>query len=1448
MKHFFNQNNTSLSTSQYNGVICKYLTDKLGIFKPFDFDHLLDVATVEFNYELPNKIYFHINFSAVPKLHIFNCLLNNQSFEHSDGTQIVFSWNTDFLYEQVAISRILEVFLLNQFPQNPFTQRFGNHLVQISHDVITFILENEIAYNGFQIIHRDILKFLKTFFNKNDLKIDLLQEFEELLEPQFIADLPTINHVETKVKPKQTSSSQVKKATIQNEVFWIWQKGVKEVQNKKKATSIKIRNEQQYYTVFIDKKLSDKPLFQKLKINDHIRILDINEIDSKRSRYFDFALVDFEIVTDQNHETRIESRPGEFANLYLHTKSSTYDGLFNYKDFLEVAKKFGHKALAISDWNSVFSYPMVEADVKNSGIKPIYGVEFELLDLPIVLALNANGKQTNFIDATYCVFDIETTGLNALFDDIIEIAVHKFANGTEIDSYQMFVKTDQKLKPFIKDLTNITDELLAEQGVEIKTALQKFVDFVGDDVLIAHNGISFDYRFLNSKLVQHNFAPLSNILIDTLQLSRAFFSEERSHNLGAFCRRLEVTYEELSAHRADYDVKVLKEAYLKLFDYFDKFGINLYDSISQLNEKLQSVSLIKKNFSFTICAYARNQEGIRDIYKLLSTAHIDNFYRTASLTWELINSKRENLIIVNSIDNSDLWEEVLMNEQVAFETKVKNYDYVFIPSPKLFRHEVNRLNYDQKQLEQAIKNFYELTIKNNKKPIGSGAVKYIDTLNEDQYSTIVHAKQIGNVSHRLFSYQKPNNILPDYQFRTSDLLREEFGFLNLNPTAETEFIFKNNQAFVNDVDDDIVIIPKKLSPPNLPETEENFVRVTKENFYKKYGSNPNDFLVKRLDRELNAIIKHNFSIVYWASYLLVKKSNEDGYLVASRGSVGSSLVAYLLNISEVNPLPPHYFCADCQYLEFDHEFGDSGFDLKPKPCPHCQKKMFGDGQNIPFETFMGFNADKIPDIDLNFSGLYQPRAHNFLRELFGHEACFRAGTMSKIADKTAYGLAKNYFEIVDENNLTIGRLDWIVDQITNVRRTSSQHPGGILVIPKELSVYNFSPINYPADDVSSDWKTTHFDYNFLHDCLLKFDVLGHDDPTILRMLQNLTKIDPYSIPNHDPKILQMFSDCRVMGIQPNDILGETTGAFGLPEFGTDFVRGMLKVANPQSFGDLIRISGLSHGTDVWRGNAELLIKKNNLKLSEVINCRDDIMIYLIKKGIDPLVAFNIMEIVRKENRTIPPEMIEILLEHKIPKWYIDSANLIQYMFPKAHAAAYVLMAWRVAFFKLYYPKEYYATYFSIRSDYFDVETLIQNDIALIKAKYLDIRNRMNSKVFAERDTVKNKEKKLLTIYEVAIEMLSRNIQFENIRLMESHSLNFIPLPNENKILIPFIAIDGLGAVLAEKIVSEREIKPFLSKKDLKERTRLSGTLLFVFEKLDIVGELGETNQISIFDV
>ena len=693
--------------------------------------------------------------------------------------------------------------------------------------------------------------------------------------------------------------------------------------------------------------------------------------------------------------------------------------------------------------------------------------------------------------------------------------------------------------------------------------------------------------------------------------------------------------------------------------------------------------------------------------------------------------------------------------------------------------------------------------------------------------------------HPLYKYNEQNPQYPIQKFLTTNEMLKQFEFLNSEKLIQ-EIVVDNTITFDSLIEDNIEIIKSKLYPPTFDNSQEKLQNLVIQNAHKIYGKELPDIIKKRIDKELEPINKYGFSVIYWISHKLVQKSLNDGYLVGSRGSVGSSIVATLSKITEVNPLSPHYICYQCNYNEFvENPSTTSGFDLDDKLCPNCSINLHKDGQTIPFETFLGFDGDKVPDIDLNFSGEYQPIIHEEVRKIFGATRTFRAGTISTVASKTAFGFVKKYFEDnkIEKSNIYI---NFLAQKIEGSKRTTGQHPGGIIIIPQEFDVEDFTPVNYPANDVESAWRTTHFDFHAIHDNILKLDLLGHDDPTVIKLLQEWTKVKIEDISFSDKKVLELFSSTKPLGIEPKDINNEQTGVLGIPEFGTKFVRKMLKVAKPASFNDLINISGLSHGTNVWNGNAEDLIKQGK-KLNEVISCRDDIMVYLMKKGVDPSSSFQIMEKVRK-GKGLTPEDEKLLKQNGIESWYINSLNKIKYMFPKAHATAYVMMAWRIAWFKIYYPLEYYAAFYTVRPDVFDLESAISSKEKIEKKiKELEAKQYANSK-----EKITQKEESLIPIFEIINEMLARGFKILNIDLNLSEATSW-KIDYQNKALIPpFIVVDGLGIAAANSIVEARNKKAFTSKDDLIKRTLINKTTLDKFENLGIINHLNSTDQIKLF--
>ena len=809
-----------------------------------------------------------------------------------------------------------------------------------------------------------------------------------------------------------------------------------------------------------------------------------------------------------------------------------------------------------------------------------------------------------------------------------------------------------------------------------------------------------------------------------------------------------------------------------------------------------------------------------------------------------INQYRPYLTLANHPFESDVWDNAFNGTEEELKEAINFYDVIFVPTPSHLAHMVNREFYTKKELHTIIKKVIHTAIELNKKVMAVSDAYYLDPWEDTARKIYIHSKLLNGKPHRLYSYSGKNDVLPDNHLRTTKEMLDEFSFLNDEKLIH-QIVIENPNNFAEQFPVGLSPIYDKLCPPVIKNAKELMLDFIERRKKEMYGDKIYPIIQERLDKELDSIIGNNFIVSYWISHLLVSKSHEDGYLVGSRGSVGSSFVAYLLNITEVNPLPPHYICKKCHHVEFVKD-ADDGFDLLEKLCPVCGSKMTGDGHQIPFETFLGFKGEKTPDIELNFSGEYQPKAHEYLRQTFGMDKSLRSGTIAEVADKTAFGYAKSYVEAYEpERTQDEAYIDWLGCICSGVKRTTGQHPGGIIIVPENMEVCDFTPYNYPADDIKSTWFTSHFDYHSIESNLYKFDILGHDNPTKMKYLKEVTGFDPVNVPYQDENVLSLFTKLDKLNIHPSQINGETTGSLGIPEFGTKFVRELLVDAQPKSFADLIRISGLSHGTDVWLGNAKDLIIKNKLTLSDVVCCRDDIMKRLIGHGVDDRVAFSIMESVRK-GKGIKYNDMRAIKEAKVPEWYIDSCLKVRYLFPKAHATAYCLDSWRIAWYKLYYPLAFYGAYFSIRSSEFDLDICWQGRNAILERMTL-IKEFENSHEKKHADIIKKVDVDKYEVFEVMLECMARGYKFGKIDLERSEATKFI-VDNETKTLIPpFISVPSFGKIVAADIVKERKIKSFKSKEDLIARTKMSTKNIEFLESCGALKHLKKEDQMSFFD-
>ncbi|WP_257350006.1 PolC-type DNA polymerase III [Pseudalkalibacillus decolorationis] len=1112
----------------------------------------------------------------------------------------------------------------------------------------------------------------------------------------------------------------------------------------------------------------------------------------------------------QDEMTEEEKR----VELHLHTPMSQMDAISSTSSLVEQAAKWGHPAVAITDHAVVQSYPEAYSAGKKHGIKVIFGLEANLVDDGVPIAYNDQDR--SLLDETYIVFDVETTGLSAVYNKIIELAAVKVKDGEIIDRFESFANPHHSLSQTTIELTGITDDMVSS-APEIEKVLEDFHQFIGDDILVAHNA-SFDMGFLNVGFRKIGIGEAKNPVIDTLEYGRFLYPEFKNHRLNSLCKKFDI--ELTQHHRAIYDAEATGFLLWKMVkDGVEKGIVNH----NELNDHMGETGFERTRPSHCILL-AKNQEGLKNIYKLVSESHMNYFYRTPRIPRSRLTKYRNGLLVGSGCDKGEVFEGMMQKSPEEVEEIAKFYDYLEIQPLSNYNHLIEReLVQDQLALREIVSNIVKLAEKQDKAVVATGNVHYLNETDKVYRQILIASQGNANPLNR-------QQMLPDVHFRTTNEMLECFSFLGDEKAKEV--VIANTQRIAQEIDE-VKPIPDDLYTPKIEGADDEVRNMSYERARSIYGNNLPEIVEHRLEKELKSIIGHGFAVIYLISHKLVKKSLIDGYLVGSRGSVGSSFVATMTEITEVNPLPPHYVCPSCNHSTFfDDGSVGSGFDLPDKNCEECGTTYTKDGHDIPFETFLGFKGDKVPDIDLNFSGEYQPRAHNYTKELFGEGYVYRAGTIGTVAEKTAYGYVKGY---ASDHNLHYrsAEIDRLVSGCTGVKRTTGQHPGGIIVVPDYMDIYDFCPVQFPADDKNSEWKTTHFDFHSIHDNLLKLDILGHDDPTVIRMLQDLSGIDPKTIPTDDKEVMKIFSGTESLGVTEDQIMCKT-GTLGIPEFGTRFVRQMLEETKPSTFSELVQISGLSHGTDVWLNNANELIANGTCELKDVIGCRDDIMVYLIYKGLEPSLAFKIMEFVRK-GKGLQEEWIEEMKKHDVPDWYIDSCLKIKYMFPKAHATAYVLMAVRIAYFKVHHPIWFYAAYFTVRADDFDLDAMVKG--------LTTIRHRIDE-INQKGLEASPKEKSLLTVLEIALEMCERGFAFKKVDLYRSSASEFIV--EDNELIPPFNAIPGLGTNAAINIVKARENGEFLSKEDLQQRSKISKTVLQYLEDQGCLEGLPDANQLSLF--
>ncbi len=1156
---------------------------------------------------------------------------------------------------------------------------------------------------------------------------------------------------------------------------------------------------------------------------------------------------------------RMDKAKDKRIEFHVHTKMSNMDGIGEVSEYVNQAIKWGHEAIAFTDHNGLYAYPEIYKATKNKSIKPIYGVELDFVDEKAFKITTHAQKDLNLKDQSYVIFDIETTGLSSTRDKIIEIGAVKVTSTSVVDKFQTFVNPNEGLSEFTTKLTSITDDMVKD-APQIEDILPSFLKFCEGSILVAHNAL-FDVGHIRENALRLDLNFDDSLVIDTLSLARYFYSDQlKRFNLKAVAKLFKVKQEQ--HHRADDDAYVTAQIWqLMLQDLLAK-NIRTYQ---QINQAIDLKEAWKHQMPYHINVLTQTQEGYKNLFKIVSDALTDHFYHGPRTLKSVLEKNRKSILVGSGCANGDVFEIALNRDDESLKKAIEFYDYIEVQPPQAYQHLKQDLGqFADEIIEAVITKIIRFAKEKNKLVIATGDVHYLDKKDVLYREIYIRTPLVGGGIHQLNKY----NEMPEQSFLTTEEMLKSFSFLD--KALAYEIVVKNTHLLNDKIErieafsNELYALPDDafVEQLGIESISGEVKRLVFDKMQALYGTKPHPIVSERVQKELNSIIGNGFAANYYISHLLVKKSLEDGYLVGSRGSVGSSLVATLLDVTEVNPLKPHYRCPNGDFTvfhltseekvaygltpeqkEFQDYFNDiqCGYDLPSKTCPICGKKLIKDGHDIPFETFLGFEGEKVPDIDLNFSGDYQSKAHHYVRDLIGADHTFRAGTIQTVAERNAFGYVKGYLEDkkLEKRPAQIERL---AKKIEGVKRSTGQHPGGIVVVPKSKTIYDVTPIQYPADDINSEWKTTHFDYHSFEDNLLKLDILGHDDPTMIKFLMDyvIEHKDEFpfdkaqDIPLDDPKVYELFSGTEVIGVEPHEIMSDVA-SYAIPEFGTSFTRQMLMDTKPNTFAGLVKISGLSHGTDVWLKNAQSLINNKTdygkISFKDIIGCRDDIMVQLTDFGLLPIKAFEIMEFVRKGKPSKDPAKWltyeQEMRKHNVPEWYIWSASQIKYMFPKAHAAAYVIMAMRIAWFKVHKPLLFYSGFFSKRATQFDYEVMVAGSNA--------IRNRLNE--LTAQYNLKAKDESLLVTLGAALEMTKRGYSFLPVDIHQSQATTFVM--EDKGLRMPFNSIDGLGEQVAIDIVAKRTQKSFASKEDVKSRTKINKT---VFEKMESYGAFKDLNS------
>ena len=1142
-------------------------------------------------------------------------------------------------------------------------------------------------------------------------------------------------------------------------------------------------------------------------------------------------------------ESRVDTAPEKRVELHCHTKMSDMDAVTDVTTLLKQAHDWGHPAMAITDHGVVQAFTdanhYIESLDKDDPFKVIYGVEGYLVDDLTDVAVNEKGQP---LDDTYVVFDLETTGFSPIKDKIIEIGAVKVEHGEITDKFSTFVNPKVPIPFQITQLTSITDQMVIG-APDIETVLPQFLEFIGDAALVAHNA-SFDVSFIEQNCRYQDIQP-DFTSVDTVAMARILLPTLSKYKLNVVANALHISLE--NHHRAVDDAGATAEIFVKFIEMLKDRGIYDLAKLNQFGEN--NADAVRKLPSYHVIILALNEVGRVNLYTLISMSHLKYYARRPRIPKSELSKYREGLLVGSACEAGELYQAILNDKSEERIAKIANfYDYLEIQplGNNQFMIESQKITkvQNEEDLKEINRKIVALGERFNKPVVGTCDVHFMNPEDEVYRRIIMAGKGFGDADNQ-----------PPLYLRTTDEMLEEFEYLG---SAKAREIVIENPVKIAEMVEKITPVRPDKCPPVIPDSDKMLRDICYNKAHSMYGENLPEIVTERLERELNSIISNGFAVMYIIAQKLVWKSVEDGYLVGSRGSVGSSFVATMAGITEVNPLSPHYYCKKCHYSDFDSEevrkfAGGCGWDMPDRVCPVCGEKLIKDGFDIPFETFLGFKGNKEPDIDLNFSNEYQSKAHAYTEVIFGKGQTFKAGTIGTVAEKTAYGFVMKYFEEKSAKNALEGKppivkrkceIERIAEGCIDIRRTTGQHPGGIVVLPIGEEIHSFTPVQHPANDMTTSIVTTHFDYHSIDHNLLKLDILGHLDPTMIRMLQDLTGIDPLEIPLDSKEVMSLFQNTSALGIKPEDIGGTKLGALGIPEFGTDFAMQMLMDTKPQYFSDLVRIAGLAHGTDVWLGNAQTLIKEGKATISTAICTRDDIMIYLIQKGLDSEESFKIMEMVRKGKVASGkckewPEWKQHMIDHGVPDWYIWSCERIKYMFPKAHAAAYVMMAWRVAYCKVFYPLAYYTSYFSIRATAFDYEKMAMSPVRLEHyiAEY---------KAKKAEGTISNTEEDELGVMRIVQEMHARGYEFTPIDIYKAKARTFQII--DGKIMPSFKVISKVGEVAGESIEIAARDGEFLSKDDLRQRAKIGQSAIDKLSELGILGDMTDSNQLSLFDL